>query len=280
MSILGKTVDDSIFAWEKNGELDTRPGLLATSPDDFQDSGDIVKVDQDWFREDFVTSKDAVLGQYSLTGMGLELQADLKQLYGLEDPNPNFVLPLACTRKQKVAIEFNINRVIGIHLVRDFTPYIFHRISKPLLSYKKEDLQDINPAVSRVANTTINGRFWVKQQRPNEKFYSGPRCFIIYDDNLQDEGYTYADHYDSIVPRTCHPTTDLNDLDPDDSLTRCYSQDGKRQFDLVICNTNGRIDAWISKCDGNKRSNSVRVVLKKKAQNGIPFYEAKLHLSS
>ena len=80
-SILGRTVDDSIFAWNYAGENDGGLGLLlATSPDFFKSSGYIATVPQEYFRQDFVINADPVPGQYPLTDMGLEIQAALNKV--------------------------------------------------------------------------------------------------------------------------------------------------------------------------------------------------------
>jgi len=269
MSILGKTVDDSIFAWEKDGEFDTRPGLLATSPDDFRDSGDIVQLLQREFWAEYSTKTFTIPGQYSLTGMGLELQTGLKQLCS---SGSRFLLPLACTRELKDKVEQD--SVICIPLVQSLTPYIFERASKALLSYTRNYLFASLLSARKVAEYTIDGRLWITQQSPIKHLKSGFVRLKVDDTDLQNNGYTQQ-RIECSKPSREHQNIRLMECTYRNTFT--YTKEGVKLFDLELMNKRGKLKAWVTR-HVYERSDNVRVTVKKKAEDGVPFYEVKIHL--
>ena len=274
IAILGKTVDDSIFTWCSDGNLNGRTGLLATSPDDFQGSEDVVAVSQRDFRNDFVTNKNTIPGHYSMTVLGLKLEADLRRPTHSEH---QFILPLACGRKRKG--QAKPDGVIGINLAQVIgsPPYVFQRVSGALLSYQKEDLRDIDPTVLTNANYTVNGSFWVEQQRNTSQFRSEHTMdFIVNDSGLLSMGYTYQREDDSSgVPGKLH-LIGHNEL-----LMFAYSHRDMEGFRVIIFNDRRRmcrkrLHIKVKDWNGDKGSDDVMVTTKRKVADGIPFYEVQL----
>ena len=272
MSILGKTVDDSIFAWEKDGELDNRPGLLATSPDDFHRSRYIVRMSQLTFRRNLGTDHDAISGQYSLTSMGLELQGGIKQS---RHSGFAFLLPLACARGLKGnSME---ESVICIQLLKRFTPYIFERAPGVLLSYTREDLLDIDPVALGAGKYTINGRLWVTQQMPIVRRESGSLRFKMDDTGVQNNGYNQLRIEECSKPSKEHHNIRLMECTHSNTFT--YTKEGVGLFDLELLNEGGKLKVWVNHHDVYASSSeNVGVAVKKKAEDGVPFYEIKIHL--
>ena len=264
VSILGRTVDDSIFAWDCNGRGSGRPGLLATSPDLFRSSGDIVTVPQRYFRENFVTIANQIPGQYPLTSMGLELQADLKKankmLFNI------YILPLACKR---VGYSKALDSIIGIELRQDIlTPYIFTRVKVPARTYEKNELRDIVPTSLAEAEYTISGRFWVTQQVPPKQSNTHPIKWLIEDDALVHKGYVCRDKGE--------------DTDLDNFICRrhtfSYFLDDVAQFNLELSYARKGLKARIVIGHGENESINIRVSLKRIAVKGLPYYKVKLWL--
>ena len=264
VSILGRTVDDSIFAWDYKGRGSGGPGLLATSPDLFRSSGDIVTVPQGYFRENFVTIANPIPGQYPLTSMGLELQADLKK--AKMNHYKTYILPLACKR---VGNSKALDSIIGIELRQDFLiPYIFTRVKVPARTYEKNELRDIVPTSLAEAEYTISGRFWVTQQVPPKQSNTHPIKWLIEDDALIHKGYVCRDNGE--------------DTDLDNFICRrhtfSYFLDDVAQFNLELSYAPKGLKTRIVIGHGENESINIRVSLKRIAVKGHPYYKVRLWL--
>jgi len=77
MEIISQSDDMSIFAWE--GRSNVKAGILATSPRQFQFSGDVVPC-----------GESLMLAPYSMTNQGLRLELDLIEV---KDPNASRMIP-------------------------------------------------------------------------------------------------------------------------------------------------------------------------------------------
>ncbi|KAG2147395.1 HET domain-containing protein [Suillus bovinus] len=71
IEIMKSSNDQSIFAWKSDRR--NTSGLLASSPDDFAESRNIVKIPSDSFRSIFSSSTPSIRHQYSVTNRGLNI---------------------------------------------------------------------------------------------------------------------------------------------------------------------------------------------------------------
>jgi hypothetical protein len=100
LEILLFSEDESLFAWNSHSSLGILPGLLADSPSDFADSGDIVRSHIDHNQPPF-----------SMTNKGLCLEVFL-MLTGVRGL---YWAPLNCSRKHGLHVALKLSKNSGIH---------------------------------------------------------------------------------------------------------------------------------------------------------------------
>lgn len=79
IEIMKNSNDQSIFAWKSSRRGDSS-GLLASSPDDFAESRDIVRIPPDSFRSIFSSATPSIRHQYSVTNRGLNINMPIMRM--------------------------------------------------------------------------------------------------------------------------------------------------------------------------------------------------------
>lgn len=93
IEIMKSSNDQSIFAW-KSHQGDTC-GLLASSPDDFAESGDVVRIPSDSFTSIFSSSAPSIRHQYSVTNRGVNICLPARRM-----PGNYYQVALSCCHQQ------------------------------------------------------------------------------------------------------------------------------------------------------------------------------------
>lgn len=70
--------DQSIFAWKSHRGQTS--GLLASSPDDFAESRDVVRIPSDSFRSIFSSPTPSIRHQYSVTNCGVNIHLPARSI--------------------------------------------------------------------------------------------------------------------------------------------------------------------------------------------------------
>jgi hypothetical protein len=92
IEIMKSSNDQSIFAW-KSRRGDTS-GLLASSPNDFADSGDVVRIPPGSFRSIFSGSAPSIRHQYSVTNRGVNIHLPARHM------GDYYQVALSCCHRQ------------------------------------------------------------------------------------------------------------------------------------------------------------------------------------
>ncbi|KAG1863962.1 heterokaryon incompatibility protein-domain-containing protein [Suillus tomentosus] len=125
IEIMKNSNDQSIFAWRSSRRAD-RSGLLASSPDDFAGSRDIVRIPPDSFRSIFSSATPSIRHQYSVTNRGLNIHMPIMRV---ED---YYQAALSCGRRG------SHSRPIGLRLCPDKGETEQFMRSQPNLLYEVE----------------------------------------------------------------------------------------------------------------------------------------------
>jgi hypothetical protein len=174
LEILSKSDDESLFAWQQRGpRISYTQGLLASSPSDFRDSGEIYRT------ESTVRQRPP----FMMTNKGLRIELIL-----IRATKETYVTPLQCKWKSGSTVGIELSRELGVR--EDDGSYyqnIFTR-GGSLITFTQTDQE----AYSLLPSMTV---IFVRQRRQRQRkdlfmSSSGPVPILLKTNSLRDHGFT------------------------------------------------------------------------------------------
>ncbi|KAL5313587.1 hypothetical protein ACEPPN_018008 [Leptodophora sp. 'Broadleaf-Isolate-01'] len=225
MEIISQSDDESIFAWEGRSNVTT--GLLATSPRQFQFSGDIVRTDFDNVRP-----------PYSMTNHGLRLELLLEEkrddsskkgaLVFNSEPRRSFIAPLNCSWKSgKGNLEC---RYVGI-VISTAAEYL-DLPARGWIRHGKLERYDSTRGVDLVPRTIL-----AEISKPAPVF-SRPQCVIVKLSTPWEPPFTARRRYAPLSDASWSPDSSegeiLKSFYKSDELAALVYEDGTSTFAVIL----------------------------------------------